>query len=328
MGSRRACRRLTRLDFLGVPSRHACRQRLMWSSFPVLRHQASGISEAEPWWTIVSGSSGSSWTFPVYGRSGFLRSSIAMSIILHTIKSIIPTGKKGPPPPEDLFDLKKEYHRIRDELRQARVTNKDYHHELRRRTGELRQANRDVGHLQQECQRLKKSIKGLQNDLNNVHQQLEDAKTLSEVREKKLISAQIDTISISDSEVGEKVTALNEEIFQAAAILGEALVYNRQELSQRDLNAASAVSHEAVGEKMTNLLITRSQKSKPEINPLLVQVVLEILMVNFCISKLQSWYPGDSTIGEFLSAIYSGIHSTGKHRIDSKPSFVLTYSTF
>ena len=249
-----------------------------------------------------------------------------MSTILHTIKSIIPTGKKGPPPPEDLFDLKKEYHRIRDELRQARVINKDYHHELRRRTGELRQANRDVGHLQQECQRLKKSIKGLQNDLNNVHQQLEDAKTLSEVREKKLISAQIDTISIS--EVGEKVTALNEEIFQAAAILGEALVYNRQELSQRDLNAASAVSHEAVGEKMTNLLITRSQKSKPEINPLLVQVVLQIFMVNFCISKIQSWYPGDSTIGEFLSTIYSGIHSTGKHRIDSKPSFVLTYSTF
>ena len=185
--------------------------------------------------------------------------------IIDTIKSII-TGKKGSPPPEDLFDLKKEYHRIRDELRQARVVNKDYHCELRRRTGELRQASRDVDHLQQECQRLKDSINGLQNDLNNVHQQLEDAKTLSEVRERRLIGAQVDTISIS--EVGDKVTALNEHIFQAAATLGETLVYNRHELSHTDLDAAAAVSHGVVGEKMTNLYITQSQTRKQQVNPL------------------------------------------------------------
>ena len=60
----------------------------------------------------------------------------------------------------------------------------------------------------------------LQNELTIVHQQLEDAEHLSEVRGKVLVGAQVfltkaDTISIS--EVGEKVTALNEDIFQAAA---------------------------------------------------------------------------------------------------------------
>ena len=128
--------------------------------------------------------------------------------------------------------------------------------------------------------------------------------------------------------MGEKVTALNEEIFQAAATLGETLVHKRRELSQTDLDAATAVSQEMVGKKMTNTLITQSQKLEPKVNPLLVQVVLQIFMVKFCVSKIQSWYPSDSAIGGFLSAIYSEIRSTGKHRIDSKTMFYLKYNDF
>lgn len=123
--------------------------------------------------------------------------------------------------------------------------------------------------------------------------------------------------------MGEKVAALNEEIFQTAAALGEALIHKRhKEVSQRELDAAAAVSREMVGEKMTNILITRSQNPEPEVNLLLVQVVLQIFMVKFCISKIQSWYPSDSAIGETLSVIYSKIRSNGKHRIDPKPSIV------
>ena len=125
--------------------------------------------------------------------------------------------------------------------------------------------------------------------------------------------------------MSEKVTALNEEIFQAAATLGEALIRKRCELSKTELDAAAAVSQEMVGEKMTDILITQSQKPEPEVNPLLVQVVLQIFMVNFCFSNIRYWYTGDSAIGEFLSAIYSGIYSTGKHCIDSKINCCLTY---
>ena len=232
----------------------------------------------------------------------------------------IPTG--GPPLPRlDKYQLlKEEYHRIRDELTQARATIENYDRELRRRNKELRQASQYIGQLLNVSQQSKDFISSLQNELINVLQQLEDAKTLSEVRGKELLGAQVfltkaDTLSIS--EVGEKVTALNEEVFQAAATLGEALlIQKRRELSQTEWDAAAVESQEMVGEKMTNILITQSQTRKP-VNPLLVQVVLQIIMVKFCVSKIQSWYPGDSAIGEFLAAVYSGIRSTGEYRIDS-----------
>ena len=114
--------------------------------------------------------------------------------------------------------------------------------------------------------------------------------------------------------MGEKVTALNEEVFQAAATLGEALIHKRHAVSQTDLDAAAVVSKEMVGEKMTSILIAQSKKLEPEVNPLLVKIVLQNFMVKFCVSKIRSWYPGDSAIEIFLSAIYSGIRSTAGER--------------
>ena len=242
----------------------------------------------------------------------------------------------GPPPSNDKYQLlKEEYHRTRDELRQAHVIIENYDRELRKRTGELHKGgHHPTGPNDLQPGSSKDSITDLQNELINVHQQLEDAKALSEVRGKELLDTRVfldkvDTLSISISEVGEKVTALNEENFQAAATLGEALIYKRYELSQKDLDKAAAGSQKMAGEKMTKLLITtQSQKPEPEVNPLLVQAVLQIFMVKFCVSKIQSWYPGDSIIGGFLSAIYSEIRSTGKHRIDSKTKFCLTHNNF
>jgi len=120
--------------------------------------------------------------------------------------------------------------------------------------------------------------------------------------------------------VGEKVAALNEEIFQAAATLGESLIHKRHELSQADLDAAAAVSQEMVGEKVTNILINQSlaQKGEPEVNPLLVQVVLQIFMVKFCVSKIQPWCPGDSAIGGFLAAIHSEIRLTEEQAVSGR----------
>lgn len=116
--------------------------------------------------------------------------------IMDTLMSIIPTG--GPPTPKDKYTLlKEEYQRTRDELRHARATLDNYDGKLRRKNGELRNANQTIDHLQHEIQRSKDSTRRLQNELNNIHQQY--------------------------SEVGKKVTALNEEIFQAAATLGEDL---------------------------------------------------------------------------------------------------------
>ena len=239
--------------------------------------------------------------------------------------SIIPRGgplAPGPPPKDKYQQLKEEYYRIREENRQFRAIIEKYDRDLRKTGGELQKVNHNVkNQLQHESQR----SKDLENELINVHRQLEDAKALSEVRGKELFGARAfltkaNTISIS--EVGEKVAALNEEIFQAAAALGEALIHKHYEVSKKELEAAAAVSREMVGEKISNILIAQSQiRTRRELNPLLVQVVLQMFMVKFCVPKIQSWYPGNSVIGEFLSAKYSEIRLTGKHLIDSKPTF-------
>jgi molecular chaperone GrpE (heat shock protein) len=244
--------------------------------------------------------------------------------LVDTFMSFIPT--RGPQPPKDKYQtLKEEYYRIRDELRQSLAIIENYDRELKRGNGALRQTSQYVGHLQHECQLSKDSNNDLQNELNDVHQQLKDAKTLSDLSGSQ--SSKDDTLSISD--VGEIVAILDEEIFQAAATLGEFLIHKHHELSQADLVAAVAVSQEMVGGKVTNVLMKQSlaQKGELEVNPLLVQVVLQIFMVKFCVSKLQSWYPGDSVIGDFLATIHSEIRLTGKHRIEFT-KFCLTYNNF
>jgi len=180
----------------------------------------------------------------------------------------------------------------------------------------LRYASQYIDHLLRENQRSKDSINSFQNELKNVYQQLEDAKALSEVRGKKLFGAEVDILSIS--EVGEKITALNEENFQAAATLGEALIHKRREPFQTDLESAVAVSKEMIGEKMTDILVTQAQKPEAEVNPLLVQVVLQVFMTKFCISKIRSWYPGDPAVGDSLSAIYSAIRSSEEQEVSGR----------
>jgi chromosome segregation ATPase len=215
-----------------------------------------------------------------------------------------PSARRSQPPPKDTYQ--NQYYRTRDELKQARDMLEKYdHRELKRKNGELSQASHTIENLRHGS---KDTISSLKNELINVHQQLKDAKNLSEVHDKELV----DSPALSISEVGEKVAALNDEIFQAALTAAFRLVRKRREVSQTDLEAAAAVTQEMVGEKMTKLLIAQSQKPEPEIDPVLVQVVLQMLLAMFCASKIQPWYPGDPAVGEIFSAIYSRICSTGK----------------
>ena len=83
----------------------------------------------------------------------------------------------------------------------------------------MQNTKNDLNHVQHEIQRLKDTNIGLQNELNNVNQQLEDAKALYGVCGKELFGARVflTKAEFSTSEMGEKVTALNEEIFHVAA---------------------------------------------------------------------------------------------------------------
>ncbi|KAF8801848.1 hypothetical protein BYT27DRAFT_7261625, partial [Phlegmacium glaucopus] len=234
--------------------------------------------------------------------------------VIETIRSFIPTVVASPQPPKDKYQvLKEDYRQLQYDLKRTNMHLEGYKQELRRTRTELRNTSHYANELHHEKQRWRDHINNLQNELNNIHQQLGDAKNLSDVRGKELHGAQVfltkaDTLSIS--EVGEKVTALNEEIFQAAATLGEALIHQRHELPPEDLDAAAAESQQMVGNTISNILISQAQRPEPIMNPLLVQVVLQIFMVKFCVSKIQSWYPSDVNIEAFLDAIYSEIRSS------------------
>jgi hypothetical protein len=115
---------------------------------------------------------------------------------------------------------------------------------LEETTEELRLANQNVDLLQQVSQRSKYYINGLQNELIIVHQLLlvvEDARNLSDVSGHQVFSTKADTL-LSISEVGEKVTTLNKEIFQAAATLGIARHSSKKHPSTPNTSATSASS--------------------------------------------------------------------------------------
>jgi len=84
------------------------------------------------------------------------------------------------------------------------------------------------------------------------------------------------------------------------------------------LDTAVAESREMVGAKILNVLISQAQKPEPEVNPLLVQVVLQIFMVKFCVSKIRSWYPNDANIEGFLDAIYSEIRLSEEQAVSGR----------
>ncbi|KAJ2921298.1 hypothetical protein H1R20_g15795, partial [Candolleomyces eurysporus] len=155
-------------------------------------------------------------------------------------------------------------------------------------------AGRKHIHMQDE------ELKAVRNELGAVKQQLSDAVNLSEVRGKELKGAQVfltkaDTLSVTD--VVQKVNALNEEIFQMAAFLGEVLVYevlepdaNRQEHRQAAINSTYESARHTLGDTLASTLAHESvNEPKEQSNPLLVQIVMQIALTNWCGNFGRRW---------------------------------------
>ncbi|KAJ2917996.1 hypothetical protein MD484_g2418, partial [Candolleomyces efflorescens] len=137
------------------------------------------------------------------------------------------------------------------------------------------------------------ALKSVRNELAAVKQQLSDALNLSEVRGKELKGAQtfpIKTDTISATDVVQKVNTLNDEIFQMAAYLGEVLVYevlepeaDRLEHRQAAIKSMHDRTLSYLGETLVDALAQHSLiKPKEESNPLLVQIIMQIALTNWC----------------------------------------------
>jgi len=126
-----------------------------------------------------------------------------------------------------------------------------------------------------------------------------------------------DTLSTTD--VVQEVNALNEEIFQTAALLGEMLQNTeRTDRTQEQVTVAFEKARWMLGEQMASILAAESTSLRTDLNPLLAQVVLQIAITTWCRFVVSSWKPSDSTVADVLTAIYSEIRQVGEFQISCR----------
>ena len=177
---------------------------------------------------------------------------------------------------------------------------REHHSQANRYYQDARFLQMEMASAQKHVQHLDTELKAAKHELNAVKQQLSDAVNLSEVRGKELKGAQVfltkaDTLSVSD--VVQKVTALNEEIFQMAAFLGEVLVYevleegtDRAAVRQHAVSKGYKQAEKFLGEILANALAQESaHEPKEPSNPLLVQIVMQIALTQWCASLGSRW---------------------------------------
>jgi hypothetical protein len=215
---------------------------------------------------------------------------------------------RSPSPPRDRRD---DLYRALGVIENLKMDRKREREEFRGLLYAYREAEQDRS-------RLKDNVRSLQHELDNVRRELGEAKTLSEIRGRELVGAQVfltKADSLSISEVIDKVNILNEEIFQAAASLGETLMHVKRELPEEEIQRHFEQACRLIGEPMVKFLLDQAQRSDPEVNMLIVQASLSIFLVGFCISKLDSWHPSEKDIDGFLGTLYNEIKASEEQAV-------------
>ena len=234
------------------------------------------------------------------------------------------TGPASPPrgrTKEELSLQQLEY-----KFRRARIDNANLHRncfeldrENRRNKDTIRSLQNELTHIArrelQENKDMSDRNRRQKDTIRNLQCELQEYKNVSDSWHRELIGTQVfltkaDLLSISD--VKDKVNALNDEKFQASASLGDSLVHFKYELAKEEKEAAYAEVCRTMSEPLARALTKETQKPEPEVNPLLVQVVLEIYLVHFCSSMIASWFPGNLETSDFLTTMYSEIRRTGE----------------
>ena len=171
--------------------------------------------------------------------------------------------------------------------------------------------------LKQQRKKYKNTIEGFEYEVDNLQHKFNEVTSLSDIRGRELAGAQTflstaDTISVS--EVVDKVTALNEEIFQAAAYLGDCVRcssrrYNN--LIPEDKDKAYRITKRILKDGLTGLLERQRREDWP-ISFLLVQVTVQTLLVEDCRAAICSWYQSNSTVNKSLQEMYDNICTSGR----------------
>jgi len=162
---------------------------------------------------------------------------------------------------------------------------------------------------------LRTANQSLQYERDGLNRNLQDATQLSNVRGNELAGSQVflsraDTVSVA--ELQDRINALNEEIFQTAASLGDFMVPRRYELSDTDGRLFHDRLQKFLGKRMLYILGEQAQLNGPEINPLLIQVAIQIFLVEACEYEMANWDPNEGELSRNLAKLYRGIQQSGE----------------
>ncbi|CAA7260313.1 unnamed protein product [Cyclocybe aegerita] len=158
-------------------------------------------------------------------------------------------------------------------------------------------------------------------ELDSLRDRLQDATALSDARGKELISAQTflstaDNISVS--EVISKIAALNEEVFQISAFLGDCLICRHEPPTpEQDLQEIFETLQRRLGTEIAFALSQQPHTEEKEPNRLLAQMVLQINLVKFCFRKIRAWH-SDGELHHLLGDIFHGIRSSQQQAVSGR----------
>ncbi|EAU91816.2 hypothetical protein CC1G_04583 [Coprinopsis cinerea okayama7 len=221
-------------------------------------------------------------------------------------------------------DLERELKQMHKELVRCQQALEREQHHHRQTYHQARELERAYTDSQRHIHFLQQEVHGQRNELANIKQQLSDAVNLSEVRGKELKGAQVfltKADSLSTSDVVQKVATLNEEIFQAACLLGETLAYevyeegvDRIEVRRKAIEQGHESAKELLGAHLTSILAEESLKPPQQPNnPLLVQIVIQSALTAWCARICDMWKPGprsrDRDTSRIIADIYEDIRS-------------------
>ena len=125
----------------------------------------------------------------------------------------------------------------------------------------------------------------------------------------ELVGTQVFRSNLSISDLTYKVHNLNGEISRASASLVNSIVRSNQGISETELNQSLIRSKSLLGCSLAQMLQMEAKPGKL-VNPLLVQVTLQALLVKFCANKIQLWNSQEPLVNEFLNSLYHQIRTS------------------
>jgi len=246
-------------------------------------------------------------------------------------------GSSDKPQSSKEKSLRRTFAELEDELQKEKIARQNVEYHYKRLWNRANAQGEELQRSQKQVHRLLDDNQSLTHELYAVKLQLADSKMLSEVRGKELKELQVDTRDVDQkaneepggsdilltADVIQMVDVLNVEVRRVAVALGKVLQKTKFEEGHRQIMQLTEKARLMLGENMVALL-SAELPERARLDPLFVQAVLQVAIINWCKTTISSWKPGNSDVSNLLVGLYSKIREVGKSASTFNPKPILT----